>query len=547
MVALLVFSLGIALAALSISHLQLDHRRQHAQAAHNQAASAIHKAMARVLADESYGTRGEALNDDLSRITFASDEPVYSTNNLESRGATTGWGGRVIPRQGLHLVSEASSRGVERTVEALYVVPPFPYAVASSSPVSTVGAVTVGGVEAAADLARLEDLILPADLVSNSAAEPAVRWGPGAEIRGDLLAVGPIDVRPGSVVEGRVRNGIAPVSVPRMSLDHYDPIDSESTVRLGPQSALPEHLTGLFRRSGSVQHAGPLLLDNGVLFVDGDLSIALDSRGRGGLHGVGAVISTGRVSIHGGSQFSEHNGVALLAREGVWLHGGGRESSFFQGLIYTEGPLEAADITLLGSLIVRAPEESPVVLREARAIHLPELTTIEVPEPLLFNVTTRSHRPGYHQQDHSTTTYTLSAAYDPQAQTLVLTPLSVNYHIQPGTHDSRIVTEFDHRHLVTQPQPLVLELTEEMLANPTFLDGFEFTTTQASYSVDPHDPNNRPFPVGERTVSRTLTGTERIRDYIQESRGPGSSRFSFDPNRFLKLSDKIRLVYWREL
>lgn len=547
LVALLVTVLGFALAAMSVTHLRLGTVRDQGETLRNRACSLVALALGRVMEDPEFGTRGESVSlPDGSRLSFDSGSTVYSTNNIGGTGAVTGWNGRLVPKEAIHLVARVEQNGVARQVEALYGVPAFPYAVAAAVPVLTEGAVTIGAVENLEDVNTLDlDQLLPADLVTNSNADPAVRLSPRAVVTGDLAAVGTIELAPGATVRGQVRRTVSESDLPAFDIGRFDPGAVTAALRIGPNGHVTSQLTGLVRHSGDLTLSGPLELDNGVLFVDGDLRLNLDSRGRGGLHGVGAVVTTGRAEIYGGSRFSSENGLALVSRGGVSLHGDARESSYFQGLLYSEGPFLAENLTLLGSLIVRSQESEPVVLRDAVTLHHPELTTIEIPEPYQWTVSDRPDVARYRGQNVNITESQYSVAYDPRERTLVIHPQrSTTQYIENLNMAHR---EVYHEALSSggRGEPITVQVTDELLASENFLDGLEFEVNSITYRESPLSGRQARRIWGTRTV--TLTGTEALRQYVTEyDVRPTGDTFSFDPNRFLKLSEKIRLVFWNE-
>lgn len=549
MVALLLTCLGMALAGLSISHMQLTSQRLNGEIASNRASSLVDRALSRILADPEYGTRAESLNpQEGSRLTFEQNgERVYSTNNVRGRSAVVGWNDRVVPREGVHLVSEVEVAGARRRVEAIFAVPAYPYAVASTVPVITQGTLTVGAVESPADIAFLEERMLPGDLVSNSPDSPAVVLGSEAVISGDLRAVGEIQVDQGATVMGVVRSGAEPAAVPRMELSRYEPGEGTVQLDLGGATEVPYPLTGLFRHRGSLELSGPLTLDNGLLFVDGDLTVRLDSRGRGGLQGRGALVATGSVTIHGGSQFQEDSGVALLSGGDVRLLGGGRLSSFFQGLIYSRGSVEASDVTLLGSLIVDSGPGGAVTLRDARTIHLDEMTSFEVPEPLLTGVTEAAQvvTPTIVMENN----YQFSTSYDPVSRQLSVSYLGGTFqHWISGRQEAPSGVQREGQVLTfdvpnTHPEPLVIEVTDEMLTDRRAWPELEIP---ANVPLITPQYTSHPWLRGSRQTTLPMRVSGRLLDYLGQAGQTGSSRYTFDPNRFLSLSEKIRPVYWGE-
>lgn len=353
--------------------------------AENSSRSLVEIALARILEDPSFGTSGESVTLDESgqnNLSFNDQQSLLSHNNLEGEGSIAGWQGRVVPPQTVHLVGRATEGNATRTTEALYAIPPYPYAISGSPTVTSVGSLVVGGVaslDAAYESLEKEDL-LPADLASNSNTSAAVSLGPDTFVSGNVEAVGGI-APGGAEVRGEVLSQSDRVALPQISLDRYDPSRNPGALEIGSGSS-PRSIEGMVRHNGDFTMTGPLELDNGVLYVDGDFTLRLDHLSEGGLRGYGALIVRGETTIEGASKFAHLNGIALLSEGDIEIIGTSQEQSFFQGLLYSEGSVRAENITVLGGLVSNSNDsDAEIVLKDSRAIHVPELTQIDVGNP----------------------------------------------------------------------------------------------------------------------------------------------------------------------
>jgi len=109
-----------------------------------------------------------------------------------------------------------------------------------------------------------------------------------------------------------------------------------------------------------------LLLNGGVLYVDGDLTI------QDGVNGYGAVFCTGSLSVTGGSDLGSDSLCALVAGDGLTLKGSGAASTQFRGLVYSGGALKVSDVTVVGSLVGNSPSGATMTVDRANLVYDPK-------------------------------------------------------------------------------------------------------------------------------------------------------------------------------
>ncbi len=521
MVSAVVVTLAFSLISLCLSHLQITTRWSNSFQARNLAESLLSLAAAKVVDDPNFretlrlapSAGGEAV------LTFDTETArteglPCSTNNLNRESSTPGWDGQVVPGSAAHLVARAVYRGVERKVEAVVAVPAYPYVLATAGPFRSDGGLTVGSLTDPGELAGELDLkrLQKGRLASNSRSAEAFRLGPGTHIVGDVTAVGSVRLDPLGKVDGQVTNNAEAVAIPRIPLDGYDP---ELSGKPGVQS-LAEATTGSLslegycKRSGSLHVKGPLRLKGAVLYVAGDLVVD------GGIQGKGCLVVEGSTTLGGGSQLASDNVAALLSRGDVTLKGGG---SFFQGLVYTEGNLTAQDVTLLGTLIANSPEGSQV----EPAVTLCNSTVVSSPSTAKVVVPLQDTRP--------------------------------NMFFAP--YDGWWWDDDDHRYERGRSNARAVKLVVKVNADGTYFV---------------HDPNlanvaekltlaeavNHIEALLESHYSWRVHASERDRIWRRLQRlTPAPPRpaeesaqaqvLTVDPNRFLGLKDKARIVLWRPL
>jgi cytoskeletal protein CcmA (bactofilin family) len=383
-------TLAFTVAAGSMVHLNFSTRVSNGEQAQNLAESALAEAAARVLSDPLFGTKrvkdaaviveGQR---GVGRVTFNQTEArdwgmAYSTNNLEGSNPIVGFDlDRPVPKAAMQLVGQATVGGVTRTVETVIYIPPFPYAIASAGPFRSTGKLEVGAVGSIASVDSLSELdasnLLAAHLASNGTGKQALVLGPDSHITGDVRAAGEVALDPGAQVAGEVRANTDPVQIPKENVRTYDPelLGKPNIQKILGDSLVQPALNGFAKRVGNLFVSNGLKLDNGVLFVDGDVTI------NGGIQGSGALFVTRNLSVNGSSAMSTDNTVAVMAGGNVSLIGNGTGNSAFQGLLYTEGSFKAKQISLMGVFIQNNPNET-VEISDSRMIYVPEYSTVEV-------------------------------------------------------------------------------------------------------------------------------------------------------------------------
>lgn len=351
---------ALAVASLATWGLQLSSRQENQQIALELADSALHQGLAQLMLHPEYGKdrlpvisisgipgMPEGARADL---TFASNAGVpYSTNNLAG-DQPTGWSGTAVPANRTHLVARGQCRGVERRVEMMVYRPRFPRAIACDGPVelhaSLVAAVKDlhSVVDASGNLNLDEENLSSGDVLSND--QQFLREQ--SRVKGSAQAKLSVTTEDQSVVEGEVLAPAEPTTIPHFRLADFDPQgDPDTLYTEKPSGGMSgSTMTGITRfQSGAVTVNGDLSLDNAVVYVDGDLRIT------GSLQGVGAVIVNGQTEVGKAVRLTSSDNVALLSQGDIRLRGDGQESSFFQGLLLTQGALSADRLTIVGSAI----------------------------------------------------------------------------------------------------------------------------------------------------------------------------------------------------
>lgn len=520
----LALMLGLALAGTSISHLHLLGTQSRSMEAGAAAEAVLALAIEKVVSDREFGRDGAAgsfieVDTERGRGRLAFDSttarewqiPVSLNNNF---GGTSqqGWQGRAVPPEAIQLVAVGEVGGTRKVVEAVVEVPKFPFAIASSGPIESRGDLIVGGMselaESAIDLKSLE----PADLASNA----TVKLSGTTFMSGNVRAVGSIELGDSVILEGEVQPNSSPVPLAEINLEKIRP--SFSSPLGSARSPVINHSYHSNDPQLVVQDG--LTLDEGILYVNGDLVV------RGGIRGTGAILVNGSVEIFDGANFTADNQLALVAKDDVVIHGSGQTGSYFQGLIYTEGDLVASDVTLLGTFVANRKSTavdvgSRLVLNNVAVVHHADYGSVRTELPALQRFEIRWHQDAWEPGLPVTGTAEqaqrlgtlLSAIHDPRSAVGLANTSGSNVQ--------------EARELLSEMMGKDAELSG---TNPNTAGGFDsdLLTEMTSSST----PNLSAAGAGQSPSSSS-------------SVSPGFV-FEFDLNQYLSELGRNRIIFWKE-
>ncbi|MEW6280462.1 MAG: hypothetical protein AB1758_17680 [Candidatus Eremiobacterota bacterium] len=397
-VVILVVLIGFTIAGVSFSHLNVSSRQSNNQVARNRAEAVIAQALDRVIQDQEASPPtqfqgridlpafpGEPAGSGV--LAFDQTEATnlkipFSTNNLGNDNSVSGWSSRSVPGDGVHLIGVGSCNGVSKRVEAVVYIPRFPYAIAASGAVTSLGGLVVASLEdpsilnttAFADIPK--DQIKAGHIATNSSdSTRALNLdGPGILITGDARAVGGINLGTQAVVEGEVRMNTDPVGIPDLDIASYDTAAQSGVQEVsGLQDALV--LEGWNRSTGNLDVTNGLTLNGGVIYVEGNLTVT------GGITGRGAVFATGDVDIRDGGTFYSDNLTAVIAQGKLNIQANPADGAKFKGVLYSEGDsLTASGITLLGAVVAngQSPSGTQMSLDNVTLIQAPDVTDMDI-------------------------------------------------------------------------------------------------------------------------------------------------------------------------
>lgn len=554
--------LGLSMAGLGFFHTTTSVAQVNSLRARNLAESAVSRAIERILGDPSFGTSRhadyarpvmvEGGGDDRGLLAFdpsaASRASIpLSMNRLGEEDGVVGWGDRPVPPDSIYLVGVGRSGGVERKLEVLLYVPPFPYVVASSGSVASRGGLRVAAVDDPRLLAGGFDglppeAIMPGHVSSNSAGVEAVHLMGKSLITGDVLASGGIVLDRLAVVRGAVRPGADPVELPVIDVRRLDPAaqgrtDCQTLTSLQGGS----RLTGFARAPGRLTVDGDLVMDGAILYVGEALVV------NGGLKGKGLLAVNGPVTVRGGTSLAAENQAALVAAGNVGLYGNDRSGSSFQGLVYAEGTFQASQITLAGTFIANGRSAS-ISLQDTDLVQLGDYTRIELQPPAA---------PPAPQPEESPVPVGLRFNVDVGPLDIQVTTGPLNPDGTLDQANARYDVKYRNMQYVGRDfNGAVTGLTEILQAAITYWEGVaqwdkdhgntnayiqDMKNLDAFRAADPANlirtgANNAAVVYSTpRPTTPTSTGTPT----------PGTP-YTFDLNEFIGLASRVRVLLWKE-
>ncbi|MHB2021146.1 MAG: hypothetical protein ACYCW6_29785 [Candidatus Xenobia bacterium] len=360
----LVALLAFCLSAMSVLNLQLTGKVGCSQTSHDAAEEILAQTVSRLEDDPTFGLANQTV---VSGGIVLSFDPAaaqklgvpLSVNNLAqdtSSSATLG----PVPAHAARLYVMSPSGSGEVTLECVVEGNVYHHAIASTGPIQTTGSVIVGALPDGQDPhQQTMQQLLPGSVASNSSSANAIQLGAFSQVRGDVTAVGGIQLGQQCLIAGAVQSDHAPCPIPRLSLMGFS-LPEAATVTAPASGDLS--LDGVSDATGSLVLPGNLTLSSAILVVDGDLTV------HGAVHGTGAIFVVGKTTIDQDVNLQTDDTVALVSKGDLSLGGQGQGSSFFSGIVYTEGSMSVHDVTVVGAVIGNGPLTAAMTLRNASVL-----------------------------------------------------------------------------------------------------------------------------------------------------------------------------------
>ena len=528
--------LAFALASLSVTQSQMLTRMQQQRSAESLAQSATRLALERILARADYGTRPEppllveAL-DGTGVVVFDANEAgrrhmPASYNNLNGARPVLLSGGSLSPGNA-RIVAEGRCGGARKLLECTLNLPSFPYAVAAGGRISCTGGITVAAIDSLSDLDRLasdpELVPGPAGISSNCPGEGVVLLGPSL-ISGDVESVGSVHLDPGTTVLGEIRSPKDSLNLPVVPLSNFDPQGKPGchvVTSLVPNVAIRDQQ----RLHGNAEVRGDLLLSNGEVFVEGNLTV------HGAIKGTGALVTTGNLVVEQGAALDATSRAALLCGGDLTMSGQSSESAFFSGLVYCHGQLRARQLTIVGALLTGGDNVA------SEQVGLSDCRVIKNSTPLV--VTQNQIRYKLDRQGK-------------QAVALVLD--GPRLRISNGPINVQVGQLNDSNSILVDPHDLssvaAINATIHPAAGPGEAAGIGLDLLIHDLEIK---RRNEGIPL--ITLSGVPEKQARIEDvqalliqvqsFIQQDQK--DAMFTFDPSQFLQWRDRVKVSRWRSL
>lgn len=337
--------------------------------ARNLADSAVALVLAEISKNEQYGKSGETLyapvptglsDNSLGVVTFdpsvASDHGIpASINAIGSLSSTPASDGGSVPISAVRMVALGRSGSEIYRAECIFFRPPTANGVMASGAIRAEALFLAGlknptsftGDWATTDPEEKREANLFSSRRDDGSASIKLEGGEN-EITGDAGTTGTLTIDEGSIVRGEIRQGVAPLKIPKFDLpEMIGRIQDVQGAWPFPPPSGDTEVVGLRYYDSSRSVSGDLKLD-GVIAVTGDFRLS------GRLQGQGAIIATGDVTLRGGSDLATENMIAIAAGGDLSIRGTSA-SNYFRGLLYTEGDLFAERITILGTAVANGP------------------------------------------------------------------------------------------------------------------------------------------------------------------------------------------------
>jgi hypothetical protein len=363
----LVASMAFAVAERNIIRVRLSRQNIDATSAESLAESGLAIAIASFQEDHQFGKKGEKFKYEIPltrdpkaycKVEFSeSPEPGKSFNNHQG-DAVAVCGEHRCPKNGLFVTSIGVCNGVTRRMFSVLAAAPYDYAVGATGPIRSRGGMVLGSVPKGFDITKgvdvdkLEEAAL-LTVASDDGDGAAVDLNGDCTLVGDLKSVGSIKLGSGvKHTKGQALANSQAEDVPDIPLSSYDFAPDLKPLVIGQNiQDEPKSYSGLvsWKPNGTekLEFRNGLELNGATLRLKGDVVI------HGGIKGQGALIVDGKLTITGTNDLKADNQVALLAGGDIEVIGVSKESSQFQGLLYSKGPkgVHIENATVLGTVL----------------------------------------------------------------------------------------------------------------------------------------------------------------------------------------------------
>ena len=528
LISLAALFLGLVGRAIAEQQMILRHA-DHRIRAKDYARAALELARAKLENDIKFGSGSETvefprLDGDLGnaygRIDFAKSAAYYSLNNSQNENNVMGSTNKMVPARCIHLVGEGRFGTVTYREEMVLGVPQFDYSLASSGRIETSGDFLLGALDDLSALSKIgssefEEKLKHGSLVSNSKDKPSVNLAGGqVRITGDITTPGTVSKAAQVKVDGLLQEGHRPIGLPKINIDEYDPEGKVQLMTTLTSPMIQNSIKGFARCKGDLVIDGPLNLDSGILYITGDLRV------NGPVSGLGAVFCQKSVTF-GSASVGSIKQMAIACKGDLTITGSGKRKSLLTGLLYSEGNLTLSDVTTVGAVVTNG--------LSGQVFKLNNVDAIKSKEGVAF-----SFEVGFSGPTEATITSS-PTPQNPAGQKLLIRLKQVQDAKTKELRPARPSDFLDANGKTTlTPKGQDWELPDEKV-NTIFEVLEEKTLLPAQPKASEVLPKNEKL---QMVVAGVISATANTDNALTEK-----GQLNLDLNRFLRLSDRLKVLY----
>jgi hypothetical protein len=544
--------MAFAVAERNIIRVRLSRQNIDATSAESLAESGLAIAIASFQEDHQFGKKGESLRYEIPvardpkaycSVEFSQTPAAGKSFNNHQGDAVAVCGEHRCPKNGLFITSTGVCNGVTRTVNSVLAAAPYDYAVGATGPIRSRGGMVLGSVPKGFDITKGVDV----DKLEEAALLTVAADGDGAAVDlngdctlvGDLKSVGSIKLGSGvKHTKGQALANSQAEDVPDIPLSSYDfapdltPLVIDKNIQDQPKS-----YSGLvsWKPNGTekLEFRNGLELNGATLRLKGDVVI------HGGIKGQGALIVDGKLTITGTNDLKADNQVALLAGGDIDVIGVSKESSQFQGLLYSKGPkgVHIENATVLGTVLAAGKDPQT---GKGSSIEIEKATLAHTKQSLGADI-----EQGWSGDPNPEKGIPLGGGgFGGGGGTLSLAPL---LGLDNELIDKPKPKDFRKGNIKFGPSNFLLTQGSNTYFDPSLPQKTKDALLKLNYLPDPGTLLSAAYRKLEQDLPDTKQAiTNAVGDSLTD-KAPSvtASTFKLDLNQFLKSGDRLRIVWKR--
>ncbi len=362
--------LATSMVALFTTNLNLLQASNNGQLALSEAEAGLNQVLLNLACDPDYGTHNESFRRSLQsgfspqecyhEVSFDTGQSQVPWSLNARSGSATGYGGRPVASETVHVISTGYCRGQVRTLEAIVRQPPFNYALACAGPIHSANPLRVEGIDSRQAYVQGSSKPLPGHIVSNSpqGIQVSALSGVSSYISGQARSSGSVDLDPQATVLGGKRPQAAALPLPSINVASFDPVGTPGLQSHTSATESLQTVSATHRCPQDTTFSQPVDFQSGLMYVSGNAVF------EHGLSGSGALIVDGDLTIRGaGTQLVGTSSVAILASGRITIEGDPNQTvtptvsaNFINGLVYGAKGVDLSNITVAGIVLTDDPQ-----------------------------------------------------------------------------------------------------------------------------------------------------------------------------------------------